>query len=54
VNAQPGFDSGRRILRLRKRKLQLLPLHFAFSSRQEAKAGAFAYVARREISPLQF
>src|SRR5271165_1790861 len=28
-----------------KRKLQLLPLHFASSSRQEVKAGAFAYVA---------
>jgi hypothetical protein len=31
--------------RLRKRKLQLLPLHFACSSRQMAKAGAFAYLA---------
>jgi hypothetical protein len=28
---------------LRKRKLQLLPLHFASSSRQMAKAPAFAY-----------
>jgi len=41
-----------------------LPLHFASSSRQAAKAGAFAYVAHapdaqlavmwREISHLQF
>ena len=31
---------------VRKRKLQFLPLRFASSSRQRAKAGAFAYVAR--------
>ena len=30
------------ILRLRKRKLQLLPLHFASSPRQTAKAPVFA------------
>jgi hypothetical protein len=29
---------------LRKRKLQLLPLHFASSSIQAAKAGTFAYL----------
>jgi hypothetical protein len=29
----------------RKQRLQPLPLHFASSSRQTAKAGAFAYVA---------
>jgi ABC-type branched-subunit amino acid transport system substrate-binding protein len=28
----------------RKRKLQLLPLHFVSASRRAAKAGAFAYV----------
>jgi hypothetical protein len=33
-----------RILRLLKQKLQLLALHFAWSSRRKAKAGAFAYV----------
>jgi hypothetical protein len=39
------------ILRLRKRKLQLLPLHFAFSSRQTAKAPAFAY-ARTDFAKI--
>jgi hypothetical protein len=38
-----GINANSRILRLRKRKLQLLPLHFASSSGQKAKAPAFAY-----------
>ena len=33
------------VFRLRKRKLQLLPLHFASSLRLTSKAGAFAYLA---------
>src|SRR5208282_2106852 len=39
-----GFPVCSGIVGLRKRKLQLSPLHFASSSRQPAKAGAFAYV----------
>src|SRR5580704_17286927 len=37
--------------RPRKRKPQLLPLHFASSSRQPAKAGAFAYVVGGFLLP---
>jgi len=39
------------ILRLCKRKLQLVPLHFASSSRQTAKAPAFAY-ARTDFAEI--
>ena len=36
----------------RKRRLQPLPLHFASSARQPAKAGAFAYVAGQPPDPV--
>ena len=53
MNVQPGSDfeigSGGRILRLRKRKLQLLAPVLMRRRNEEAKAGAFAYGAKFPI-----